>query len=64
MDISNIATLVSNVGFPIACCIYMLWKAGKDSERTYELYKELNSKYDQLVEELRKLCAIIGNQDK
>ena len=29
MDVNLITQVISNVGFPIACCIYLLWNQEK-----------------------------------
>lgn len=64
MEVNEIVSIVGNLGFPIGCCIYMLWKSTKESDRVYDLYKELNSKYDELVEELRRICEVIASNNK
>lgn len=36
MDINTITQIISNVGFPIACCMAMFWLNNKNEERHTE----------------------------
>lgn len=47
MDVTAITTLITNVGFPIAICLWMMW---------YNKYQD-----DQHKEEINKLSEAINN---
>ena len=37
MNVNDVTTLISNLGFPIACCVYLFYQNGKLSETLTEL---------------------------
>lgn len=45
MEISNILTAISSVGFPIVACIALFWKNHKDDER----HEEQSNKFNEAV---------------
>ena len=44
MNISDVATLISSVGFPIACCVYLLWQ----NERQRDTFEKLSDAITEL----------------
>lgn len=59
MDINTITQIISNVGFPIACCIAMFWLNNKSEERQIE---EVNSLKDAIYE-LKTAVLNMVNKD-
>ena len=45
MDISNVLSAISSVGFPIVACIALFWKNHKDDER----HEEQSNKFNEAV---------------
>lgn len=45
MDIPNILSAISSVGFPIVACIALFWKNHKDDER----HEEQSNKFNEAV---------------
>lgn len=47
MDISTIGTMISTIGFPAFCCVYMAWYINKQDEKhsseTNKLSEALNT---------------------
>ena len=43
MDINGITTLISSVGFPIVCCLYMIFHANKTVEENSKNIIEYNN---------------------
>ena len=59
MDINTITQIISNVGFPIACCIAMFWFNNKNEERHIE---EVGALKDAIYE-LKTAVLNMGNKD-
>lgn len=47
----DIINVISNVGFPIACCIYLLLENGKLSDKLEELSLAINDLVNKLDKE-------------
>lgn len=66
MDITAITQLISNVGFPIAVCVYMFWYTNKLNEAHKEemdsLKDALNSNTVALTE-IRTFLQAVTNKD-
>lgn len=60
MDINVITTLVSSVGFPIACCIFLFWAIGKLDDRHAQEVEKLRISVDNNTKALLKLCQKLG----
>lgn len=60
MDISTITTLISSLGFPIACCVYMAWSNQKADERHREEIDKLRESVDNNTKVMVKLCTKMG----
>ena len=46
MDMSTIASLISSVGFPIACCVYLVYNQNKADERHRDEVEKLRRSLD------------------
>lgn len=60
MDISAITTLISSVGFPIACCVYLIYSNQKTSEKHAEEVDKLRETVDNNTKVMLKLCGKLG----
>ena len=61
MDIiTDFTNLVSNVGFPIACCAVLFWYIKKREERHYDELDSLKNTVAQNSEILKELKLLIN----
>ena len=60
MDINAITSLISNVGFPIACCIFLALSIGKLDNRHSEEVEKLRISVDNNTKAMLKLCQKLG----
>ena len=63
MDINVITQIISTVGFPIACCIYLVYNQNKTEERHKEEVDKLRSSLDNNTRVMNKICAILKLED-
>lgn len=52
MDINNIGSIISSVGFPIFVCLVMMWYIKYKEDKVTEETKELNSQHTNEILEL------------
>lgn len=45
----DVLTIISNLGFPIACCVFLGWYCKYMSDRLFESVNSITEKYDSLV---------------
>jgi hypothetical protein len=60
MDISAITTLISSVGFPIACCIYLIYSNNKMAEKHTEEVEKLRETVENNTKVMMRLCSKLG----
>ena len=60
MDMQAITSLISSVGFPIACCIYLIYSNNKTAEKHAEEVEKLRITVDNNTKVMLKLCAKLG----
>lgn len=60
MDLSSIGTLISTVGFPIACCIYLIYTNNKNEEKHAEEVEKLRVTVENNTKVMLKLCNKLG----
>ena len=60
MDFSAIATLISSVGFPIACCVYLIFMHSKERDKDNETLDKLRETVDNNTKAMIKLCERLG----
>lgn len=60
MDMSALTTLISSVGFPIACCVYLIYSNQKTSEKHSEEVEKLRETVDNNTKVMLKLCNKLG----
>lgn len=60
MEVYNaIINLISSVGFPIACCIILIWQSWKKDEQHKEEMKAINETIAQNTNAVIELTTII-----
>lgn len=59
MNVNEITTLVSNVGFPIAVCIALFFYMEKQNERHQQETDKLNETVQSNTKVLTELCTLI-----
>ena len=60
MDIDNLTTLISSLGFPIVACIYMAVTQQKSEERHSKEVDELRKAVNNNTNVMVKLCTKLG----
>lgn len=60
MDISAITNFISSVGFPIACCIYLIYSNNKTAEKHADEMEKMRQTVENNTKAMIKLCAKIG----
>ena len=60
MDLSQIATIISSVGFPIFCCVYLINNISKMVENHKQELDKMASAIDNNTKAMMKLCNKIG----
>lgn len=56
MDINTIVSIISTVGFPIACCIYLIWYSNKMNERHADEIEKLRKSLDNNTKVMTRIC--------
>jgi len=57
--IQAIITAISTVGFPIACCCFLLWQSSKQDTYHREQMEKLRGTIDENTKTLEKLSDLI-----
>ena len=60
MDFSSISSLISSVGFPIACCIYLIYSNNKTAEKHAEEVEKLRQTVENNTKVMLRLCSKLG----
>ena len=60
MDVSTISQLIGSLGFPIACCIYLIYTNNKSAEKHAEEVEKLRETVENNTKAMLKLCAKMG----
>lgn len=60
MDMSTVTSLISSVGFPIACCIYLIYSNNKTAEKHAEEVEKLRVTVENNTKVMLKLCSKMG----
>ena len=64
MDPNAITTLISTLGFPIACCIALFWYMTKQTEQHKNETHELKQAIDNNTIIITKLYERLGGKDE
>lgn len=60
MDFQAILTAIGSVGFPIVCCIYLIYTHNKETERTSAEIEKLRVTVENNTKVMIKLCERMG----
>ena len=60
MDIASVSQLIGTVGFPIVCCIYLIYTNGKNGEKHDQEIAKLRESIDNNTKAIMKLCTKLG----
>lgn len=60
MDLGNITTIISQVGFPIACCIYLIYSNNQQDKRSAETIEKLRQAIDNNTKAMIELKSLLG----
>ena len=60
MDVNTITQIISTVGFPIACCIYLIYSNNKTSQQHTEEVEKLRQTVENNTKVMIKLCDRLG----
>ena len=55
VDVQTCSSLISTIGFPIACCVFMAWYMTDISKKHREEVQEINKQHTEEVKELNRL---------
>lgn len=60
MDVNTISQLVGSLGFPIACCIYLIYSNNKANEAHKQEIDKLRETVENNTIAMIKLCSKLG----
>lgn len=60
MNFQDLSTAISTVGFPIACCIYLIYSRSKADERYTETINRLKETVDNNTIAMIKIASKLG----
>lgn len=59
MNVTDIVQAISTVGFPIACCCFLLWQNSKQDTYHREQMEKLRTTIDENTKMIEKLAELI-----
>ena len=60
MDIQSLMQMVSSVGFPIVCCIYLIYTQNRIEEKHAEEMNKMRETVENNTKVMIKLCTKLG----
>lgn len=60
MDLGAITNIISSVGFPIACCMYLIYINNKNEEKHADEVEKLRQTVENNTKAMMKLCNKLG----
>lgn len=60
MDLGAITNIISSVGFPIACCVYLIYINNKNEEKHADEVEKLRQTVENNTKAMMKLCNKLG----
>lgn len=60
MDMGAIVNIISSVGFPIACCVYLIYINNKNEEKHADEVEKLRQTVENNTKAMIKLCNKLG----
>jgi hypothetical protein len=62
MDFSSITSIISQVGFPIACCIYLIYSNNKQNDKNAEELEKLRQALENNTKAMIELKSMLGGR--
>ncbi len=62
MDFSSITTIISQVGFPIACCIYLIYSNNKQNDKNADEIEKLRQTIDNNTKVMTEIKMMLGGK--
>ena len=62
MDFSSITSIISQVGFPIACCIYLIYSNNKQNDKNAEEVEKLRQTIENNTKVMIELKSMLGDR--
>ena len=59
-DVNTIVTMISSVGFPIACCVYLIYTKKESDKLNADTIEKLRTTVDNNTKAMIKLCMKMG----
>lgn len=59
MNVNDIITAISTVGFPIACCCFLLWQNSKQDNYNREQQDKLRATIDNNTKSIESLQGVV-----
>ena len=59
MNVNDIITAISTVGFPIACCCFLLWQNSKQDNYNREQMEKLRATIDNNTKSIDALHGVV-----
>ena len=60
LDVQTLSQLIGSLGFPIACCIYLVYSNNKAAEKHANEVDKLRETVENNTKAMLKLCAKLG----
>ncbi len=60
LDVQTLSQLIGSLGFPIACCIYLVYSNNKAAEKHESEVEKLRETVENNTKAMLKLCAKLG----
>ena len=60
MDFTSITTFISSVGFPIACCLYLIYTQKETQRHNMEEIEKLRETVENNTNVMVRLCEKLG----
>ena len=64
MDAATVTQIVSSVGFPIACCIFLFWNQNRSEERHKDEVEKLRASLDNNTKVMNKILRKLKIDDE
>ena len=60
MDVSAVINIISTVGFPIACCVYLFYSNTRQQEKSQEEIDKLRETVDNNTKVMVEIKTLLG----
>ena len=59
-DVNTIVTMISSVGFPIVCCVYLIYTKKESDKLNSDTIEKLRTTVENNTKAMIKLCMKMG----